>query len=107
MGSFPHLFSPIQLGNFELANRVVHVPTDISSSHADGEVSERDIAHHAEVARGGAGFIIVGATTPNAQTGRPTVTCLVAVLKQTSPSMTAATFLSLAPRSKPMRQPSR
>jgi 2,4-dienoyl-CoA reductase-like NADH-dependent reductase (Old Yellow Enzyme family)/thioredoxin reductase len=78
MPSFPHLFSPIQLGNLELANRVVHVPTDISSSHADGEVSERDIAHHADVARGGAGFIIVGATTPNAQTGRPTVTCLVA-----------------------------
>jgi 2,4-dienoyl-CoA reductase-like NADH-dependent reductase (Old Yellow Enzyme family)/thioredoxin reductase len=75
---FPHLFSPIQLGNIELANRVVHVPTDISSSHADGEVSERDIAHHADIARGGAGFIIVGATTPNASTGRPTVTCLVA-----------------------------
>lgn len=78
MPSFPHLFSPIQLGNLELANRVVHVPTDISSSHADGEVSERDIAHHADIARGGAGFIIVGATTPNAKTGRPTVTCLVA-----------------------------
>jgi 2,4-dienoyl-CoA reductase-like NADH-dependent reductase (Old Yellow Enzyme family)/thioredoxin reductase len=78
MASFPHLFSPIQLGNIELANRVVHVPTDISSSHADGEVSERDIAHHGDIARGGAGFIIVGATTPNASTGRPTVTCLVA-----------------------------
>ncbi len=76
--TFPHLFSPIQLGNIELSNRIVHVPTDISSSHADGEVSERDIAHHADIARGGAGFIIVGATTPNAQTGRPTVTCLVA-----------------------------
>jgi 2,4-dienoyl-CoA reductase-like NADH-dependent reductase (Old Yellow Enzyme family)/thioredoxin reductase len=78
MASFPHLFSPIQLGNIELANRIVHVPTDISSSHADGEVSERDIAHHGDIARGGAGFIIVGATTPNARTGRPTVTCLVA-----------------------------
>jgi 2,4-dienoyl-CoA reductase-like NADH-dependent reductase (Old Yellow Enzyme family)/thioredoxin reductase len=75
---FPHLFSPIQLGDIELANRVVHVPTDISSSHADGEVSERDIAHHAEIARGGAGFVIVGATTPDMKTGRPTVTCLVA-----------------------------
>ena len=78
MSSFPHLFSPIQLGNLELPNRVVHVPTDISSSHADGEVSERDIHHHADIARGGAGFIIVGATTPDMKTGRPTVTCLVA-----------------------------
>jgi 2,4-dienoyl-CoA reductase-like NADH-dependent reductase (Old Yellow Enzyme family)/thioredoxin reductase len=78
MASFPHLFSPIQLGALELPNRVVHVPTDISSSHADGEVSERDIHHHTDIARGGTGFIIVGATTPDLKTGRPTVTCLVA-----------------------------
>ena len=78
MTPYPHLFSPIQLGGLELPNRIVHVPTDISSSHADGEVSERDIAHHAEIARGGTGFIIVGATTPDSKTGRPTVTCLVA-----------------------------
>ena len=75
---FPHLFSPIQLGNIELPNRIVHVPTDISSSHADGEVSERDIHHHTDVARGGTGFVIVGATTPDMKTGLPTVTCLVA-----------------------------
>ncbi|HET9520732.1 MAG TPA: FAD-dependent oxidoreductase [Candidatus Limnocylindrales bacterium] len=78
MAQFPHLFSPIQLGGLELPNRIVHVPTDISSSHADGEVSERDIHHHADIARGGTGFIIVGATTPDMKTGRPTVTCLVA-----------------------------
>jgi 2,4-dienoyl-CoA reductase-like NADH-dependent reductase (Old Yellow Enzyme family)/thioredoxin reductase len=76
--AFPHLFSPLQMGNLELPNRIVHVPTDISSSHADGEVSERDIHHHSEVAKGGTGFIIVGATTPDMKTGRPTVTCLVA-----------------------------
>ncbi len=75
---FPNLFSPLWLGNIELPNRIVHVPTDISSSHADGEVSERDIHHHADIARGGTGFIIVGATTPDMKTGRPTVTCLVA-----------------------------
>jgi len=78
MPSFPNLFSPIQLGGLELPNRVVHVPTDISSSHADGEVSEREIHHHTDIARGGAGFIIVGATTPDLKTGRPTVTCLAA-----------------------------
>jgi len=78
MAPYPHLFSPIQLGPLELPNRIVHVPTDISSSHADGEVSERDLHHHAEIARGGTGFIIVGATTPDMKSGRPTVTCLVA-----------------------------
>jgi 2,4-dienoyl-CoA reductase-like NADH-dependent reductase (Old Yellow Enzyme family)/thioredoxin reductase len=76
--AFSHLFSPLQLGSMALPNRIVHVPTDISSSHADGEVSERDIHHHGEIAKGGTGFVIVGATTPDMKTGRPTVTCLVA-----------------------------
>ncbi|MEA2026068.1 MAG: NADH:flavin oxidoreductase, partial [Chloroflexota bacterium] len=76
--AFPHLFSPLRIGEMELPNRIVHVPTDISSSHADGEVSERDIHHHTAIARGGTGFVIVGATTPHMATGRPTVTCLVA-----------------------------
>ena len=78
MAPYPTLFSPIELGGLTLPNRIVHVPTDISSSHADGEVSERDLQHHAEIARGGTGFVIVGATTPDMKTGRPTVTCLVA-----------------------------
>ena len=78
MLQFPHLFSPITIGNLEIPNRICAVPTDISSSHADGEVSERDIHHCAELAKGGIGLIIVGATTPDARTGRPTVTCLVA-----------------------------
>ncbi|MGM0432105.1 MAG: FAD-dependent oxidoreductase [Spirochaetota bacterium] len=72
------MFSPISIGSMRLPNRIVHVPTDISSSHADGSVSSRDIEHHQEVARGGAGFIIVGATSPDGKTGRPTVTSLVA-----------------------------
>lgn len=78
MNKYPHLFSPIKIGNIEIPNRVVHVPTDISSSCADGEVSERDIHHHSELAKGGTGLIIVGATTPDSKTGRPTVTCVVA-----------------------------
>ena len=78
MTHFPHLFQPIKIGNMEIANRICHVPTDVSSSNADGSVSERDIHHHAEIAKGGTGLIIVGATTPDAKTGRPTVTGLVA-----------------------------
>ena len=78
MEKFPNLFKPIQIGNLEIPNRIAHEPTDISSSNADGLVSERDIFHHREIARGGVGLIIVGATTPDAKSGRPTVTCLVA-----------------------------
>lgn len=78
MSQFENLFKPIRIGNMLVPNRIVHVPTDVSSSHADGSVSERDIHHHSEVAKGGTGLIIVGATTPDSKTGRPTVTCLVA-----------------------------
>jgi len=78
MNNYPNLFSPIKIGNMVLKNRIVHVPTDSSSSNADGSVSERDIHHHAEIAKGGVGMLIVGATTPDSKTGRPTVTGLVA-----------------------------
>lgn len=75
---YPHMFEPLKIGNMIVPNRICHVPTDISSANADGSVSERDIHHHSQIAKGGTGLIIVGATTPDAATGRPTVTCLVA-----------------------------
>jgi 2,4-dienoyl-CoA reductase-like NADH-dependent reductase (Old Yellow Enzyme family)/thioredoxin reductase len=73
---YPHLFSPIRIGSFEVPNRVCHVPTDISSANADGSVNQRVITYHEQIAKGGCGFIIVGASTPDRATGRPTVTCL-------------------------------
>ncbi|MHC4682325.1 MAG: oxidoreductase, partial [Planctomycetota bacterium] len=75
---YPTLFSPIRIGSMTVPNRVVMVPTDISSANADGSVNERVVTYHEEIAKGGCGFIIVGATTPDKTTGRPTVTCLAA-----------------------------
>lgn len=71
-----------------MPNRICHVPTDISSSNADGSVSKRDIYHHSEIAEGDTGLIIVGATTPGSKTGRPTVTCLVADADNYIPGLT-------------------
>ena len=65
MPHYEHLFTPIRIGNMTVPNRICHVPTDVSSSNADGSVSERDIHHHSEIAKGGAGLIIVGATSPD------------------------------------------
>jgi len=73
---FEHIFSPIKIGKITVPNRVVHVPTDISSANADGSVNDRVIAYHEEIAKGGCGLIITGASTPDRETGRPTVTCL-------------------------------
>jgi 2,4-dienoyl-CoA reductase-like NADH-dependent reductase (Old Yellow Enzyme family)/thioredoxin reductase len=78
MAAFRYLFEPIKIGDMEIPNRICHVPTDISSSHVNGEVSSRDIYHHETIARGGTGFIVVGATSPNHLTNRSTVTNLVA-----------------------------
>jgi 2,4-dienoyl-CoA reductase-like NADH-dependent reductase (Old Yellow Enzyme family)/thioredoxin reductase len=88
MSAYPHLFEPIQIGNMLVPNRICHVPTDVSSSNADGSVSERDIYHHGEIAKGGTGLVIVGATTPDSATGRPTVTCLVADADNYIPGLT-------------------
>ncbi len=73
---YPHLFTPIRIGNFDVPNRICHVPTDISSAGADGSVNRRVITYHEQIAKGGCGLIIVGASTPDRATGRPTVTCI-------------------------------
>ncbi len=78
MPDFTYLFEPITIGKVEIPNRICHVPTDISSSHGDGSVSRRDMYHHTTIAKGGTGFIIVGATSPQGHSGRSTVTGLVA-----------------------------
>ncbi|MDR0448067.1 MAG: NAD(P)/FAD-dependent oxidoreductase [Treponema sp.] len=74
--NFKNLFTPIKIGNMTVPNRVVQVPTDISTGDSDGAVNDRVIAYHEELAKGGTGLIIVGASTPDRETGRPTVTCL-------------------------------
>jgi 2,4-dienoyl-CoA reductase-like NADH-dependent reductase (Old Yellow Enzyme family)/thioredoxin reductase len=73
---YPHLFSPLNIGGLRLPNRICHVATDISSANADGSVNQRVITYYEQVAKGGCGFIIIGASTPDRATGRPTVTCL-------------------------------
>jgi 2,4-dienoyl-CoA reductase-like NADH-dependent reductase (Old Yellow Enzyme family) len=69
--NFTNLFAPIKIGNMTVSNRVVHIPTDISSGDSDGAVNERVIAYHEEIAKGGTGLIIVGASTPDRESGMP------------------------------------
>jgi 2,4-dienoyl-CoA reductase-like NADH-dependent reductase (Old Yellow Enzyme family) len=66
---FPHLFSPIKIGDYTVRNRIAMAPTDTSTGNADRSVSQRTITIHEEVAKGGCGFIIVGATTPDRLSG--------------------------------------
>jgi len=73
---FDNLFKPIKIGNFTVPNRIVHEPTDISTGTIDGEVTERLLAYHEEIAKGGCGLQIVGASSPDRVTGRPSITAL-------------------------------
>jgi 2,4-dienoyl-CoA reductase (NADPH2) len=62
--TYPHLLSPIRLGDLELRNRVV-----MGSMHTGLEDRARDLpalaAYFAERARGGVGLIVTGGYAPN------------------------------------------
>lgn len=75
---YRHLFEPIEIGNMLVPNRICHVPTDIGASYFTGEASDRDVYHHSQIAKGGTGLVIVGATTPETETGKSTVNCTAA-----------------------------
>ncbi len=62
MASFQLLTSPAQIGNMQLANRMVMAPMVTNYAYADGSVTDRLRAYHAERARGGVGLIIVEAS---------------------------------------------
>ena len=76
--SFKFLFTPIQLGNIRVPNRIV------STAHAtayarDGIPTERLIAYHEARAKGGVGLIVTGATVvhPTSPYGEYNLLCNV------------------------------
>jgi 2,4-dienoyl-CoA reductase-like NADH-dependent reductase (Old Yellow Enzyme family) len=56
--SFPHLFTPVTIGNVEIRNRILSTGHD-TTLPTDGTVNDALIAYHEARARGGAGLIIV------------------------------------------------
>lgn len=61
MNQFEHYLSPIQIGNLALKNRGVMPAMVTNYSNADGSVTDRLIAYHEALAKGGVGLVIVGA----------------------------------------------
>ena len=59
MNAFPHLFSPLTLGNVTLKNRVFSPAHGTTLGTHNGMVSDDMILYHAARARGGAGLIIL------------------------------------------------
>jgi 2,4-dienoyl-CoA reductase-like NADH-dependent reductase (Old Yellow Enzyme family)/thioredoxin reductase len=56
---FNHLFTPVQIGNLEIPNRLVMLPMTTGFCEADGTVGDRLIRFYAERAQGGAGLIFI------------------------------------------------
>ena len=84
---YKYLFEPIEIGKMVVPNRICHVPTDIGASYSNGEASDRDVFHHSQLAKGGTGLVIVGATTPEIETGKSTVNCTAADGDQLIPAL--------------------
>ncbi len=59
MTAFPHLFSPIQVGNVTLKNRLFSPAHGTTLGTRDGLVSTDMVRYHEARARGGAGLIIL------------------------------------------------
>jgi 2-enoate reductase len=59
----PKLFSPIEIGNLEIKNRIAMAPMGtLGMASPDGRLEARVIDYYAERAKGGAGLIITGLT---------------------------------------------
>ncbi len=58
---FPLLFTPIQVGRREVKNRIVMTAMSGHMAPDDGSLTERELAFYERRARGGVGYIVVGA----------------------------------------------
>ncbi|MES2025652.1 MAG: FAD-dependent oxidoreductase [Pseudomonadota bacterium] len=68
--SYPHLFSPLQIGPLTLRNRVIMAPMSTNLSSDDGSVTPAQVAFYRARAEGGTGMIIVEFCCVDAATGR-------------------------------------
>jgi 2,4-dienoyl-CoA reductase (NADPH2) len=55
---YPHLLSPLRIGQVELRNRIAMAPMGVEIVEGDGKVREPVVRYYEERARGGAGLLI-------------------------------------------------
>lgn len=68
---FPHLFSPLKIGNIVVRNRLMQTAHAKGFHSADGLTNDRDIHYQAERAKGGIGLIVTGARHTHPQSTGP------------------------------------
>ena len=66
--NYPHLFSPLRIGNVTLKNRIATAPMG-SEPNTSGFLSEQNLAAFENRAKGGAAIVTRGETLVHAHTG--------------------------------------
>jgi mycofactocin system FadH/OYE family oxidoreductase 2 len=74
MSAYPHLFSPLQIGNVTVRNRIMQT-AHVKLFAYNAVDSDRNVAYQAARARGGAGLLITGnrVVHPTSTTGFPRI----------------------------------
>lgn len=67
---YPHLFSPIRIGNIRLKNRIIAAPTSPSMITTDGHFTPEMTAYLEEKAKGGFGVVTYGEAIVHSKTGK-------------------------------------
>jgi 2,4-dienoyl-CoA reductase-like NADH-dependent reductase (Old Yellow Enzyme family)/thioredoxin reductase len=68
--SYPHLFSPIRIGNIRLKNRIIAAPTSPGMINSGGHFTPEMIAYLEEKALGGAAVVTYGEGIVHSKTGK-------------------------------------
>lgn len=67
---YPHLFSPIRIGNIRLKNRIIAAPTSPSMITTEGHFTPEMTAYLEEKAKGGAAVVTYGESIVHSATGK-------------------------------------
>lgn len=67
---YPHLFSPLRIGNVKLKNRIICAPTSPSMITLDGHMTPEMIAYLEKKAQGGAAVVTYGESIVHSRTGK-------------------------------------
>ncbi len=67
---YPHLFSPIRIGNVRMKNRIIGAPTSPSMITTEGHFTPEMIAYLEEKAKGGAAVVTYGEAIVHSATGK-------------------------------------
>lgn len=67
---YPHLFSPIRIGNVKLKNRIIAAPTSPSMITTEGYFTPEMIVYLEEKAKGGCAVVTYGEAIPHSATGK-------------------------------------